>query len=266
ARPLKGRVILLFQPSEEDGKGALRIIGDPRFKDHEPDHIFAIHNLPSFPLHKVVVSNKNFASASSGMRIDLFGKTSHAAEPEKGKNPGIGMARMILGAQDLLKANNNFRDFVLLTPIHAVLGKLAYGTTPGRANLNFTLRSFQDTDMEMLKSEIEWLVHSIATQEHLNLEISYEEEFPATANHPHEVKLIKKITALKGMDLHNLRKPFKWSEDFGHFLARYPGALIGLGSGTDQPALHNPDYDFPDEIIPTGIRVFQGLYDHILNQ
>ena len=266
ARPLRGRVVLLFQPAEEEGKGARKVIDDPGFIEFAPDHIYAIHNLPGFEAHRVVVAGKHFAAASAGLKIMLSGKSSHAAGPGKGQNPGAAMSRIILGAADLLKVRNNFRDFVLLTPIHAVLGNLAYGTSPGHARLHFTMRSFLDSDMGILRSEMDWLVKSIARQENLSATMDYEEVFPATRNHPGEARKVKDLAAKLGLRVHNIRKPFRWSEDFGHFLARYPGAMIGLGSGSGHPALHNPDYDFPDELIPTGMAIYKGLYDQLLNQ
>jgi amidohydrolase len=265
-RPSKGRVILLFQPSEETGKGADQILHDPVFREIEPDYIFAIHNLPGYPLHQVVLSSGHFAAASSGMVIELTGKSSHAAEPEKGINPGFAMAQIIQGVNDLMKARPNFKDLVLATPIHMRLGRLAYGTSPGDGVLHLTLRSYLNDDMEKLKSELTWLIKSIADREKLTINFYYEEEFPATINDSEYARVIDKIAKQENLKSSFLTKPFKWSEDFGHFLAKYKGALIGLGSGKDQPALHNPDYDFPDSLIPTGLSLFKGIYEHILNQ
>jgi len=263
--PARGRVMLLFQPSEENGKGAEAVLNDPVFMDFEPDYIFGLHNLPGFPLHRVVVSKGHFAAASSGMRITLEGRSSHAAEPEKGINPGFGMARMIMAFRDIMKIERYFRDFVLITPIHARLGKLAYGTSPGEGVIHLTLRSYRNDDMELLKRELENLVNTIATREKLSYEMLYEEEFPATINDPGCTRIIESATGKQKLGLESLIQPFKWSEDFGHFTARYPGAMFGLGSGTSQPALHNPDYDFPDALIPTGITLYKEIYRQIIH-
>jgi len=136
-RPNKGRVILLFQPSEENGKGAIQVIKDKLFKPFQPDYIFAIHNLPGYPHNQIVVSNNHFAASSSGMAINLKGKSSHAAEPEKGLNPGQAIAKMILHFNELITYKYQYNDFVLITPIHIRLGQLAYGTSPGKGVINF---------------------------------------------------------------------------------------------------------------------------------
>ncbi len=261
-RPKKGRVLLLFQPAEETGTGAEKMISDPKFREFEPDMIFAIHNLPGIPLHQVVSSERHFAAASSGMRIQLHGKSSHAAEPEKGNNPGFAMARIIIALEHLLEIQNFFKDFVLITPIHARLGTIAFGTSPGEGIILLTLRSYLDRDMDRLKEEISKLAGDICRETKLELEISYEEVFPATVNNKTAAKMVEKAAKDTNLPVQNIEEPFRWSEDFGHFTSRYPGALFGLGSGKDQPALHNPDFDFPDELIPTGT----GLYMNICKQ
>jgi len=153
-RPKKGKVLLLFQPAEETGQGANEMINDERFNEFQPDFVFAIHNLPGVPLHTVVLSNNNFAAASSGMKITLSGKSSHAAEPELGISPGIAMAQIILFSKELSNKKNTFNDFVLITPIHAKLGNLAYGTSPGDGVIHFTLRSYRNDDMTLVGNGI----------------------------------------------------------------------------------------------------------------
>lgn len=264
-RPNKGRVLLLFQPSEETGKGAIQMIQDPVFKSYQPDYVFAIHNIPGYPLHQVVLSKSNFASSSCGMVIELKGKPSHAAEPEKGVNPANAIAKIILSINGLTENRTIFKDVVLVTPIHVRLGKLAYGTSPGDGILHFTLRSYRNDDMFRLKEMLEKTTESIASDEKLTLHISYEEEFPATVNNPECTDLVADVCKENGIDSILLNKPFRWSEDFGHFTERFSGSLFGLGSGLKQPALHNPDFDFPDELIITGTNLLKGIYTKLLN-
>jgi len=265
-RPRKGRVLLLYQPSEETGQGANRMIRDNAFQIFKPDFVFALHNLPGYPLQKIVLSDKHFASASRGMKIKLTGKSAHAAEPENGINPGFSMANVLIETQKILNDENHlFSDFVLLTPIHLRLGNLAYGTSPGDGVIHLTLRSYHDSDMKKLKEELEKIIYEIVAKTKLDVDISYEEIFPSTVNNPDCTETIKKVCKDLNYEFEYLQKPFKWSEDFGHFTSHFKGALFGLGSGTEQPALHNPDFDFPDELIPTGVNLFKGIYENILN-
>jgi len=131
--------------------------------------------------------------------------------------------------------------------------------------IHLTLRSFHDKDMKTLTKKLKSIANDIATKEKLGINISYEEVFPATVNDPDCTDIIKNVSDELEIESDYLETPFKWSEDFGHFTSKYKGAFFGLGSGTDQPALHNPDFDFPDDLIPTGIKLFKGIYKNILD-
>jgi amidohydrolase len=264
-RPENGRILLLFQPSEETGQGAANVLHDTKFKPYHPDYVFALHNLPGIALNKVIISRNVFSAASAGMRIQLIGKSSHAAEPEKGINPGHGMAQMVMAFQDLMKIRNFFEEFAHVTPIHLRLGDIAYGTSPGEGAIHLTLRSYLNKDMNVLKQEIESLTNSICQREKLSYEINYEEVFPSTANHLDAAKIVAKAAKMEKLDLRYISKPFRWSEDFGHFTSRFRGAMFGLGSGLEQPALHNPDFDFPDELIPVGLKIYLNICQQLLS-
>ncbi len=94
-KPAKGKVVLLFQPAEETGEGAAKVLEDKKFEQIKPDYVFALHNLPGYPAGSVVIKNGTFASASKGMIIKLHGKTSHASEPENGITPTPAVASII---------------------------------------------------------------------------------------------------------------------------------------------------------------------------
>jgi metal-dependent amidase/aminoacylase/carboxypeptidase family protein len=94
-RPESGEVILLFQPAEETGDGAKAVLSDPRFEKLKPDFAFALHNLPGYPMHQIVMRNGTFSAGSTGMTITLTGKTSHSAHPEAGINPAQALAKLI---------------------------------------------------------------------------------------------------------------------------------------------------------------------------
>jgi amidohydrolase len=264
-RNYKGRIILLFQPAEETGEGAERVLNDSKFESLKPDYVFAFHNLPGFELKNIVVRENSFASASKGMIIKLTGKTSHAAEPENGINPSIAVAEIIKKFSKLPEELKNTREFTLVTIIHARIGERAFGTSPGYAELMATLRAYRNDDMQNLIDEAEKIVSEIASEHRLKQEISYTEVFPATVNNNECVGFIKNAAGKNGYSVTEIDEPFRWSEDFGHFTAQYKGAMFGIGSGVDHPQLHNPDYDFPEEIIHTGINMFYSIMNEILN-
>lgn len=265
-RPHRGKLVLLFQPSEETGTGAKSILADPAFKKIRPDFSFAMHNLPEYPSGNIVIRQGTFAAASRGMIIRLKGVTSHASEPEKGQSPASVMSQLMSGLPHL--ANNSlsgkFSDFVLLTLIHANMGMPSFGITPADAVLMATLRAYLDEDMELLCRMAEKMVRKSAESAGLAYEIKYTEEFPATVNHPEAVERVKTAALELGIELNNVILPFRWSEDFAHFGAVSKSVLFGIGAGEKQPPLHHPDYDFPDHIIPVAVSIWRKLYENLL--
>ena len=264
-RPTKGRVILLFQPAEEVEQGARDVVENQKFKKLKPDYIFALHNVPGFEKHKIVLKKGSFASASKGMAFKLSGKTSHAAEPENGISPADAISQIIKKLHELGDNKELFKDFVLLTIIHIQLGEISFGTSPGYAELRITLRAFENEDMELLTDNCEKIIKKISKAEKLSCEISYSEAFPATVNNDACVGIVEQSAKQIDLDIQNIEKPFKWSEDFGYFTEKYDACYFGLGSGKDQPQLHNPDFDFPDDIIETGINLFYAIYKKTLS-
>lgn len=259
----QGKVSLLFQPAEETGEGALQMLNDEKFAAVQPDYVFALHNLPGIPQHQILVKPGAICAASTGMIIRLLGKTSHAAEPQDGKSPALAMAAIVQMLDGLPQANS-FEDFTLVTVIHALLGEIAFGTTPGYAEVRATLRTFSNPDMQTLTNEAVAQARTIAQKYDLGIEIDWTDTFAATVNNKDCVEMIKKAAERNGFELIEAPNPAKWSEDFGQFTECYPGALFGLGAGEDHPQLHNPDYDFPDEILPTGVAMFWEIIQEVL--
>lgn len=259
----KGEVVLLYQPAEETGQGAEQVLNDKQFEKVKPDYVFALHNLPGFEKNQIIIKKDVFASASKGLIIKLKGKTSHAGEPERGITPSLAVAELI---QELtsLPQNKIIQDFSLVTIIHSRIGERAFGTTPGYAELMATLRSYKDEDINILTDLSEELINRIAAHHKLKYEIEWVEEFPSTKNDNDCVEIIAQCAEENNLRINEIDMPFRWSEDFGHFTHNYKGTLFGLGSGINQPQLHNPDYDFPDEIILPGTKMFYSIIKKIL--
>jgi len=261
--PSKGKVMLFFQAAEETGEGALLAVEDLAHRNIKADFCFALHNLPSFEKAAVLIKDGTFAAASSGMVIQLEGKTSHAAHPENGLNPDLALASLIIEINKLNKGSNIENDFSLITIIHARLGNPAFGTSPAFAGLMLTIRAFSDEKLHDTIETVKKLAIDIAASCHLKLNFSFKEPFPATVNHPVATQIIVDSAQRTGLDLIKLKQPFRWSEDFGHFSKIAPSAMFGLGCGMGFPQLHNENYNFPDEIIKTGLMAFYQIANTI---
>ena len=260
--PAKGKVVLLFQPAEETGNGAHQVIQDKNFKKIEPDYVFGLHNIPSEKLHTIICKENTFASASKGMTIKLIGKTSHAAEPEKGISPTLAVSELIKELE-LIKLNQSFKQKILLTIVHIQLGEIAFGTSPGYAEIRVTLRAYLNEDLDQLTFTCQNCIKQIASTYNLKHNIEYSEIFPATTNHKDCTTYIKNATKNNNLIYKPIDQPYKWSEDFGYYTNLYKGGFFGLGAGINQPALHNAHYDFPDSLLESGINMFKEIIKQI---
>ncbi len=261
----KGKLILVFQPAEENGEGAKAILADPQF-DFNPDLTFALHNLPGYPLHKVVFKEGSFTAAAKSIILKLDGKTSHAAEPERGINPAMAISDLIKMFEEEGQPDLNRDDFALTTPIFLSMGELSYGVSAGHAEVHYTLRTWSSEVMDDLTSPLLNRIKEISGKYNLKNSINWTEAFEANKNSSTAVQLIKEASSKVNVDSEERERPFKWGEDFGLFTQKFEGAMFGIGSGMDCPALHNPDYDFPDEIIDTGIKMFTTIVEKAVNE
>lgn len=257
----KGRIVLLFQPAEETGSGAKAVIEDQKFKEIEPNFIFALHNLPGFEESQIIIKENEFASASKGMKIKLKGKSSHAAEPENGISPTFALALIIYELEHFC---DEFDFFSLITITYAHLGEKKFGINPSELELGATFRAHNNKNLEEISFLASESIREIGSCEGLECKITWHEEFSSTTNDPYCIDIIKKAAIENKFETHILEIPFKWSEDFGTFTQKYPGALFGIGAGKNLAQLHNPDYDFPDEIIETGIDMFKSIIKKLI--
>lgn len=258
--PLTGKVGLLFQPAEETGEGASAIVNDERFRRLKPDYIFGLHNLPGYLLGQIVLRSGTFCAASSGMRIILEGRTSHAAEPEKAISPMtcmINLLQSLPAITNLIQSNQPTQ----LTVTHARLGEASFGITPGTAILLLTLRAYDSNDFDALVKKVETLAKEEAQKSGLKIHFEFEEAFPLTANSEGMTRLIQTAADNAGLNFINKEEPFGWSEDFGHYAEIAETGFFGLGAGEEVPNLHHPQYDFPDALLGYGIRIFKSLLE-----
>ncbi|WP_420584122.1 amidohydrolase [Ruegeria sp.] len=263
-RPETGRVVLIFQPAEETGQGAIAYRADPKFPDIAPDFVFSLHNLPGLALGEVQLCEGPANCASRGMKIVLTGKTSHAAAPQDGVSPAGALAILMPQLAELGKGGELAADFALTTVTHVSLGEPTFGVAPGHAELWVTLRTVADARMQHLIDEAEALVAQVASDQGLQHQISYEDAFEACVNAPEAVDILDRSCAETGVSCELVPRPQKFSEDFGQFGKGAKAAMFWLGSGTNQPQLHNPDYDFPDALIPVGAEIFLAAIQQVL--
>ncbi|UPJ46495.1 amidohydrolase [Bradyrhizobium sp. 200] len=263
-RPRRGRAVLLFQPAEEDGSGAAAVLADKRFEQVRPDFVFSLHNLPGLPLGQVAIAEGLVNCASRGMQITLTGRTAHASSPELGVSPRAAIARLLGEINALGRGGALDEGFSMITVTHARLGEPAFGISPGHAELWLTLRTLTDSKMEALRSEAEGLVQSVAESEGLKAEITYRDVFNHCMNDAEAVGHLRNALDAESVQYSGQGLPLRGSEDFGRFNYQSKAAMFFLGAGTRHPGLHAPDYDFPDELIEIGSRIFTRALRNLL--
>lgn len=262
----KGKVILLFQPAEETGEGAERVLKDDVFINKlQPDYAFALHNLPGYNMHDIVVIDGVFTPDVRSLGIYLKGLKSHACEPEKGINPSVCISELVLELDKLNHPQIQSPDFALLTPVYGLIGSKAYGISAGDGEIHYTIRTASKDTMQVLINNIKSVIKKLTDKHNLSFKINWFDHFPLTINHSLCNEIIRKAAVKNEFTIVDQEEFIKFGEDFGWFSQNYPSSMFGIGAGKETPPLHNPAYDFPDELIPTGINMFKGIIEEILD-
>lgn len=247
--PVSGRVVLMFQPAEETGAGARAVVADPAFASIAPDISFAWHNMPGLPFGEAWLAPGVVNCASRGMRVAFSGRTSHASEPENGVSPMPAIASL-MPALAALGPREPGGPLAMATVTHAQLGAPAFGVSPGAGEVWATLRTLTDAGMDDLVARATALAGSAAKAHGLGLTISFHEAFAHVENAPKATGQLARALDAEGVKHSPGHLPFRASEDFGVFGHAAPAAIVFIGAGEKHPSLHNPDYDFPDGLIP----------------
>lgn len=266
SRPATGRVVLLFQPAEETGAGARSVLADPKYAEIAPDWAFALHNLPGLETGHVRLRSGTLCCASRGMHVNFTGRTAHASQPETGLAPTRAICDLIEAAEALSHGDVTDPNFALVTVVHARIGEPAFGVAPGAGEVMLTLRTAENAAMARLVTQCEALAKDLSARDHLGCAISYADIFEASVNDAGAVAEIERALTAEGIPFATSPAPMRWSEDFGAIGAQCRGAMFLIGSGTGQPDLHNPDYDFPDALIEPASRIFSRILVNLLGE
>jgi len=258
AQPLRsGRVLLLFQAAEETGHGAQQLLDTGILEQYSPDEVYALHNIPGEPMGTVICRPESFTCSVISCDIELHGHTAHASEPLKALCP-YPMAKRIT---DKLLSFNQYdierEDFCLLTLVEFRIGEQAYGVAAGHGVIRFTLRAKNDEVLQQMKLQLLQTVDAeVNCQTGLTYYVTWKEYFAASKNQPSAVGKVQRAAEACGLNYMHKKAPFSWGEDFGLLTQHYNGALFGVGSGEQQPALHHQHFDFPDELLEIGAQLF----------
>lgn len=256
--PNCGTVYFLFQSAEETGEGAKAMVESKAFATFKINRCYALHNIPGRASGTVYSKVGSFACASVGCTAKITGKTAHAAHPEDAINP-IEIAVDFLTRVKKLPSNAALIDFALVTPIALNAGEKAFGTSPAYGEIRITMRSELTEYLDFMIRKTQQIAAEIADESGAQIDVSFEEYFPATMNSD-LLPNLQKACQHAEVSFEKMTEPFRWSEDFSRFAKAFPILMFGLGSGKNTPPLHAPTFDFPNPLIQKGSEVFYELY------
>lgn len=262
--PYEGDVVFIFQPAEENEGGGKAMVDEGLFHRYPVERIFALHNWPGMEAGSLGLCEGPIMAAYDRFDLTVSGEGCHAAMPQFGDDVILVASEMVQSLQKLTSRNHPFEPSVLsVTRFHA--GD-AYNVLPATAELSGTLRTFEPAHRTRLINEIERMIQGMAAANGVKAKVSWKEGYPATINDAASVELARK-TALEVVGPGRLVDPVQpstGSEDFGYMLQSVPGCYAWLGNGPGEGGclLHNPAYDFNDEILETGIRYWVKLTEN----
>ena len=275
-RNFDGTVYLIFQPAEEGGGGAREMIKDGLFEPFPMQAIFGAHNWPGMAAGQFALKTGPVFASSNEFKITLRGKGSHAAMPHLGIDPLPAACQMVQAFQTIISRNKRPIDtgVVSVTMIHA--GE-ATNVVPDSCEIQGTARSFTLEVLDLIERRMRQISESTAQAFELECDFHFKRNYPPTINHEAETNFVRGVlTQMVGEENVQEFEPTMGAEDFSFFLQHKPGCyfLIGNGDGSHRIGghgmgpcmLHNPSYDFNDELIPLGGSMWVQLAENFLNQ
>lgn len=254
-----GTLNLIFQPAEEHPGGAKIMIEEGLFERFPCDAIFAAHNMPGVPAGQLVFIEGPAMASSDDVTITLTGVGGHGAMPHRAQDPIVAAASIVMTLQTIVSRNVDPQHTAVITVGSLIAGK-ANNVIPASARLELSVRSLDREVRDLLQARITQLVTAQAQSLGVQAHIDYKRDYPVLVNTPDETELARQVgTELLGAErVTRQGRPLTGSEDFAFMLEHCPGSyfMIGNGAGEGQPEhscmVHNPGYDFNDDILPVG--------------
>jgi amidohydrolase len=251
-RRFSGEVVLIFQPAEEGLGGARRMLAEGLFTRFPCDEIYGLHTWPNAPVGRVSLKPGAAMAAADNFDIIITGRGSHGAQPHHAVDPVMVAVSIAQALQTILSRNvNPLKTAILsITQIHA---GSAHNVIPDTARLLGTIRTFDDEVRALIAERMKNLADSIASGFDAHAEVIIDPRFSVLKNSPQQADAAMAIARdLVGPSLAEFdTDPLTGSEDFADMLQHVPGAYMLLGQGPG-PNLHNPRFDFNDEVAPIG--------------
>jgi hippurate hydrolase len=266
-RDFSGTVAVIFQPAEENEGGGRVMVEEGLFERFPIESVFGMHNWPGLPVGQFAISPSAQMASYDIFEITLEGKGAHAGMPHLGRDTMVAAGQLITALQTIVSRDANPLDplVVSVTQIH---GGDTWNVLPQQAVLRGTVRTFDPAVQDLAERRIGEIAQGQALTFGLRADVRYERRYPPTINDPSIAKIAAAAAAvLVGKENVDLApRPAMGAEDFAFFLQVRPGAYIWIGSGPGVAGcmLHNPGYDFNDEVLPLGASYWVQIVHEVL--
>jgi hippurate hydrolase len=273
-RNFDGTVYLIFQPAEEGGGGAREMIKEGLFEQFPMEAVFGLHNWPGMLQGQFAVSAGPVMASSNEFKIVLHGKGGHAAMPHMGVDPVPVACQLVQAFQTIISRNKKPIEagVISVTMIHA--GE-ATNVIPDSVKIEGTVRTFTFELLDMIEQRMQEISHNLAAAFGVRCEFEFRRNYPPTINAAAEADFARGVMVdIVGAENIRAQEPTMGAEDFAYMLMAKPGCYVFLGNGDgDHRAvghgggpcmLHNPSYDFNDDLIPLGATYWVRLAEKFL--
>jgi len=268
ASTFDGTVNLIFQPDEEGLCGAKAMIDDGLFSRFPCDAVFALHNMPGYPVGTVVIEPGPVMASSERVSINITGKGGHGAMPELSIDP-VPVVASLINAIQTIKSRNLAPDEFAVLSIGMIQAGSVYNIIPDEASMLVSVRTDTPQTQAKINQRLEQIVRGHEALFNVSIELQFTPLAPALINHAQETAFVQQSLAplFDGAKLHTRGRKVMGTEDFAWMLTEVPGCYFMLGNGEGEfhgCSVHNPHYDFNDELISLGSACWVKLVEDYL--
>jgi hippurate hydrolase len=264
-RNFAGTVHLIFQPAEEGAGGGRRMVEDGLFEKFPVEAVYGMHNMPGIPVGSFGTRTGAILTAMDLFELRVSGVGTHAATPELGVDPIVVASQIVLGLQAVVSRELNPLTSVVLTITEFHAGTGALNNVPDHAMLRGTARILNPEVRGSIEGRVRRIAEGIARAHRAEVDLKYWQNYPPLVTDAAHTEFVVGIAGeVAGKDRVDPDYPPNMaSEDFSFMLQKKPGAYVFIGNGPEDNGriLHNPLYDFNDEILPIGASYWARLVE-----
>ena len=254
-RNFDGMIVLAFQPAEEGGGGARAMIDAGLMDKWNVEEIYGMHNMPGLPIGEFAVRTGPQMASPDKFEIIVHGKGGHGAMPHKGVDSTLVAAQIVVALQSIASRNINPLENIVVSVCGFRTETDTYNVIPNTVRLRGTVRTFEKDVQSFVRARIDALTKSTADGYGAVAEVTHMSGPPPLVNHERQADFAAEIALSVCGVAHRNFEPSMGGEDFSEMLLERPGAYLFVGNG-DSADLHNPSYEFNDDVIPVGCSWF----------